>query len=73
MMESCWWAVKLEEKPKYVVSSTRKTFPWTNSHNIAAHGPTLYWSGLPSTRRRRLAARPTRAWLTTGCSAVGIE
>jgi dihydrofolate reductase len=28
------WAVKLEAKPKYVVSSTRKEFPWTNSHPI---------------------------------------
>src|SRR5258705_6316302 len=51
MMESYWpavargdeeappamreWAVKLEAKPKYVVSSTRKSFPWTNSHHIA--------------------------------------
>lgn len=51
MMESYWpavsrgevdappalreWAVKLEAKPKYVVSSTRKDFPWTNSHYIA--------------------------------------
>jgi len=50
MMESYWpgvacgdveapsalreWAVKLEAKPKYVVSSTRKNFPWTNSHHI---------------------------------------
>jgi dihydrofolate reductase len=47
MMESYWpavargdeeappamreWAVKLEAKPKYVVSSTRKDFPWTNA------------------------------------------
>jgi dihydrofolate reductase len=29
------WAVELETKPKYVVSSTRKDFPWTNSHHIA--------------------------------------
>ena len=29
------WAVKLEAKPKYVVSSTRKDFRWTNSHHIA--------------------------------------
>ena len=29
------WAVKLEAKPKYVVSSTRKDFPWTNSHPVA--------------------------------------
>ncbi|MCB1629969.1 MAG: dihydrofolate reductase family protein [Xanthomonadales bacterium] len=50
MMESYWpavargevetpaamreWAVKLEAKPKYVVSSTRQDFPWTNSHPI---------------------------------------
>ena len=50
MMESYWpavaagkvetppaireWAVKLEAKPKYVVSSTRTSFPWTNSHHI---------------------------------------
>ncbi len=51
MMESYWpavargakeappairdWAVKLEAKPKYVVSSTRGNFPWTNSHHIS--------------------------------------
>lgn len=51
MMESYWpavargnveaptairaWAVKLEVKPKYVVSSTRTEFPWTNSYHIA--------------------------------------
>ena len=50
MMESYWpavargeveappaireWAVKLEAKPKYVVSSTRKDLPWTNSHHL---------------------------------------
>ena len=51
MMESYWpavargdvdappalreWADKLQAKPKYVVSSTRTDFPWTNSHRIA--------------------------------------
>jgi len=51
MMESYWpavargemeappaireWAVKLDAKPKYVVSSTRKDYPWNNSHHIA--------------------------------------
>jgi dihydrofolate reductase len=29
------WAVQLENKPKYVVSSTRTDFPWANSHHIA--------------------------------------
>jgi dihydrofolate reductase len=119
MMESYWpavargdetappvirdWAVKLEAKAKYVVSSTRTNFPWTNSHHIAGdlrtrvqklkhatpagvllgsgklateldrldlideykflvhprivgHGPTLYQSGLPSTRRLDLVS-----------------
>src|SRR3954471_22353973 len=28
------WAIKLEAKRKYVVSSTRKDFPWSNSHHI---------------------------------------
>src|ERR1700760_2687974 len=27
-------AVKLEAKPKYVVSSTRPGFPWTGSHRV---------------------------------------
>ncbi|MGV2983734.1 dihydrofolate reductase family protein [Microbacterium sp. AGC85] len=51
MMESSWpaiargdeeaslamrdWAVKLDAKPKYVVSSARQEFPWMNSHRIA--------------------------------------
>ena len=51
MMESYWptvargeveapptmreWAIRLEAKPKYVVSSTRTDFPWGNSHHIA--------------------------------------
>jgi dihydrofolate reductase len=51
MMESYWplvargevevppplaeWAAKLDAKPKYVVSSTRSDFPWTNTHLIA--------------------------------------
>jgi len=29
------WATRLEAKPKYVVSSTRTDYPWTNSHHVA--------------------------------------
>lgn len=29
------WALKLETKPKYVVSSKRTDFPWTSTHHIA--------------------------------------
>jgi dihydrofolate reductase len=125
MMESYWpavarneveatqaireWANKLETKPKYVVSTTRKDFQWTNTHHIAGdlrtevqnlkdatpagvllgsgklateldrlnlideykflvhprisgHGPTLYQSGLTSTRRLvLLSAKPLRS------------
>ena len=124
MMESYWpavargeveaspaikeWAVKLETKPKYVVSATRKNFHWNNTQHIvgdlrtevqklkdttlagvllgsgklaveldrldlideyiflvhpriAGHGPTLYQSGLPSTRQLELvSAKPLR-------------
>jgi dihydrofolate reductase len=131
MMESYWplvargevdappalraWATKLEAKPKYVVSSTRTEFGWTNSHHvagdlrasvqalkdatpagvllgsgklaseldrldlideyvflvhprIAGHGPTLYESGLSSTRRLALlSATPLR------CGAVAMH
>ena len=131
MMESYWpavargeqeappalraWATKLETKPKYVVSSTRTDFPWTNSHpiagdlrtsvqklkdatpagvllgsgklateldrldlideykflvqpRIAGHGPTLYQSGLPGTRRLELvSAKPLR------CGVVAVH
>lgn len=50
MMESYWpavargevdapptlreWALKLQDKPKHVVSATRSDFPWTNSHHL---------------------------------------
>jgi dihydrofolate reductase len=103
------WAVELEAKPKYVVSSTRTDFPWNNSHHltgdlraavqalkdatpagvllgsgklateldrldlidaylfvvhprIVGHGPTLYQSGLPATRRlERVSVTPLRS------------
>lgn len=29
------WAVKLDAKPKYVVSSTRTDYPWMNSHHLS--------------------------------------
>ena len=109
------WAVKLEAKPKYVVSSTRTDFPWANSHHlaedlrkgvqnlkdatpngvllgsgklataldrldlieeyqflvhprIAGHGPTLYESGLLSTRRLALISATTLR-----CGAVAMH
>jgi dihydrofolate reductase len=130
MMESYWlgvargdtpappatreWADRLEVKPKYVVSSTRTDFPWTNSHRlegdlrasvqalkdatsngvllgsgtlataldrldlideyrfmlhprVVGRGPTLYQSGLPSTRRLELLSSTP---LTCGAIAL---
>ena len=120
------WAVKLQAKPKYVVSSTQTNFRWTNRHHlagdlrasvqnlkdvtpagvllgsgtlataldrlglideykfllhprVAGHGPTLYQSGLSSTRRLELVSATAlrngavalhyrRARLTSGCN-----
>ena len=109
------WAVKRDAKPKYVVSSTRPEFPWTNSHHlagdlateeqklkdetpagvllgsgklataldrldlideyvflvqprIAGHGPTLYESGLPSTRKLELISA-----VPLTCGAVAMH
>ena len=75
MMESYWpavargdaeappamreWAVKLEAKPKYVVSSTRKDFP----------GPTATTS--PATCAR--ASRSSRMRPRTECSSVAAS
>jgi dihydrofolate reductase len=28
------WAKKLDAKPKYVVSTTRRDFPWSNTHRV---------------------------------------
>jgi dihydrofolate reductase len=108
------WAVKLETKPKYVVSSTRKDFSWTNTHHltgdlrqaiqklkdetpagvllgshklataldrmdlideyrllvhprICGHGPTLFETGLPETRKLELIASEP---LTCGAVAM---
>jgi dihydrofolate reductase len=81
MMESYWpavacgdvaappavrdWAVKLEAKPKYVVSSTRQDFPWTNSHHI---------SGDVRTGVQKLkAATPGRVALGSGTLATELD
>lgn len=109
------WAVKLETKPKYVVSATRKDFQWTHTYHLAGdlrtevqqlkdatssgvllgsgqlaaeldrldlideymflvhprisgHGPTLYQSGLLTTRQLDLvSAKPLR------CGAVAMH
>ncbi|HVG26138.1 MAG TPA: dihydrofolate reductase family protein [Acidobacteriaceae bacterium] len=79
MMESYWpsvargdsdappaireWAVKLEAKPKYVVSSTRTDFRWTNSH--------LVEGDLRAGVQKLKAANP--AGVLLGSSSLAIE
>src|SRR4030095_13588 len=81
MMESYWpavargaeeappamreWAVKLEVKPKYVVSSTRKDFPWTNSHHIGGD--------LRAGVQRLKAATPKGVLLGSGKLATELD
>lgn len=47
------WAVKLEVKPKYVVSSTRTDFRWTNSHHLTGD---LRFRACSNSRMRLLPA-----------------
>jgi len=81
MMESYWpavargdeeappaireWAVTLEAKPKYVVSSTRSDFSWTNSHHLTG--------GLPTTVEELKAATPAGVLLGSGKLATELD
>ncbi|MBA3853059.1 MAG: deaminase [Gemmatimonas sp.] len=81
MMESYWpavargdedappaireWAVKLEEKPKYVVSTTRRDFSWTNSHHITGD--------LASSVQALKDATPTGVLLGSGKLATELD
>ena len=59
------WAVKLEAKPKYVVSSTRKDFPWSNSHHIV--------DDLRAGVQRLKDATPTGVLLGSGKLAAELD
>ena len=59
------WAVKLEAKPKHVVSSTRKDFPWTNSHLIAGD--------LGTSVQKLKDATPAGVLLGSGKLATGLD
>jgi dihydrofolate reductase len=59
------WAVKLEAKPKYVVSSTRSAFPWTNSHHLAGD--------LRAAVQRLKDATPAGVLLGSGALATALD
>ena len=59
------WADKLEAKPKYVVSSTRSDFPWTNSHHVAGD--------LRAGVQRLKDATPNGVLLGSGKLAAALE
>ncbi len=59
------WAVKLEGKPKYVVSSTRTDFPWTNSHHVAGD--------LRTSVQRLKDAMPAGVLLGSGKLAIALD
>ena len=81
MMESYWpavargdveapptmreWAIKLEAKPKYVVSSTRRDFPWTNSHHLTGD--------LRDAVQRLKDATPSGVLLGSGALATELD
>ncbi|WIM92600.1 dihydrofolate reductase family protein [Actinoplanes oblitus] len=59
------WAVKLEAKPKYVVSSTRTDFPWANSRHLAGD--------LREGVRRLKDATPAGVLLGSGSLATELD
>ncbi|MFI5728528.1 dihydrofolate reductase family protein [Kribbella sp. NPDC051587] len=59
------WAVKLDAKPKYVVSSTRTDFPWTNSHHLTGD--------LPETIETLKDATPAGILLGSGKLATALD
>lgn len=81
MMESYWpavargerdappalrnWALSLETKPKYVVSSTRTDYPWTNSHHLAGD--------LRTSVQRLKDATPDGVLLGSGALATALD
>jgi dihydrofolate reductase len=69
------WAVKLEAKPKYVVSTTRTHFPWTNTHALATHALAAHALGgeLREGVQRLKDATPAGVLLGSGKLAVALE
>lgn len=59
------WAIKLEAKPKYVVSSSRRDFPWHNSH--------LLTGDLAQSVQTLKDATPTGVLLGSGRLAVELD
>jgi dihydrofolate reductase len=59
------WAVKLDAKPKYVVSATRTNFPWTNSHHITGD--------LASGVQKLKDATPAGVLLGSGKLAIALD
>lgn len=59
------WAEKLETKPKYVVSSTRRDFPWTHSHHLTGD--------LRDAVQRLKDATPTGVLLGSGQLAIALD
>ncbi|MEG1681816.1 MAG: dihydrofolate reductase family protein, partial [Stenotrophomonas sp.] len=59
------WAIKLETKPKYVVSSKRTDFPWTNSHHIVGE--------LRSSVQKLKDATPAGVLLGSGMLATELD
>ncbi|HRG94611.1 MAG TPA: dihydrofolate reductase family protein [Polyangiaceae bacterium] len=69
------WAVKLEAKPKYVVSTTRTHFPWANTHALATHALAAHALGgeLREGVQRLKDATPAGVLLGSGKLAVALE
>ncbi len=59
------WAVKLESKPKYVVSSTRNEYSWNNSHHV--------FGDLRSSIQKIKGDHPSGVLLGSGKLAIDLD
>ena len=59
------WALKLDAKPKYVVSSTRHHFPWNGSHHLTGD--------LRAAVQKLKAATPAGVLLGSGALATELD
>jgi dihydrofolate reductase len=57
------WARKLEAKPKYVVSTTRRDFPWAHTHHVEGD----------LVRAVKALKRPTPRGVLVGSPALSAE
>jgi dihydrofolate reductase len=64
------WAKKLEAKPKYVVSASRRDFPWSNTHHVRGELASAVQALKEATPRGLLVGSPQLSAALVGLGLV---